>query len=110
MTRRKKELVGELVAGILILAVVALILWPLVARADERQDWIHEFHKDCCPHNRCFPVKAEPSLHFWNVEGYHSIVPLGHERRWHFRETYGCAYETAPTVIRCLFRPAPEAS
>lgn len=37
MSRRKKELVGELVAGILILAVVALILWPLVARAAKAQ-------------------------------------------------------------------------
>lgn len=75
-----------------------------------RQQWIHENAKDCCPHDRCFPVKAVPSIHFWNVDGFKSLVPLGKERAWPFVETFGCAYADAPKVIRCLFRPPPEAS
>lgn len=77
---------------------------------DAQQAFIHAFHKDCCPHNRCFPVNASPSIHFWSVEGFKSLVPLGQERYWHFKETYGCAYEHDPATIRCLFRPPPEAS
>lgn len=80
------------------------------ARADERQDFIHRFHRDCCPHDRCFPVKAAPSIHFWDVEGFRSVVPLGKERYWHFKETYGCAYPHDAGTVRCLFMPAPEAS
>lgn len=90
-------------------AAAALAL-AFPARADEQQDFIHRFHKDCCPHNRCFPVTARPSIHFWNVEGYRSVVPLGRERYWHFKETYGCAYAHDSGTIRCLFRPPPEAS
>ncbi len=97
-----------ILAGLLI--CLAIVFAPALARADEQQDFIHQFHKDCCPHNRCFPVKAVPSLHFWDVEGFRSYVPLGKERRWHFKETYGCAYENTPLQIRCLFMPAPEAS
>lgn len=75
-----------------------------------RQQWIHDNAKDCCPHNRCFPVTARPSIHFWDVLGFKSVVPIGKEKSWPFTETFGCAYEHDKGTIRCLFRPPPEAS
>lgn len=77
----------------------------------ERQAWIHANAKECCPHDRCFAVKAAPGAwNRWDVEGYRSAVPLGGERRWPYRETFGCAYAGSPDVIRCLFVPTPEQS
>jgi hypothetical protein len=97
------------------LVLLAFLLWPFVARAQDaetlrRQQWIHDNAKDCCPHNRCFPVTARPSVIFWDVLGFRSYVRIGAERRWPFEETFGCAYATSPDTIRCLFRPPPEAS
>lgn len=98
------------IAGVLLIAWLAS---PLIARAQQRdflQQWIHTNAKDCCPHDRCFPVIAAPGERHWNVMGYKTAPRLGHERRWPFDRTYGCAYPSSPEVIRCLFVPAPEAS
>lgn len=92
---------------------LAAVLTSALAQDREllrRQQWIHDNAKECCPHNRCFPVTARPSIHFWDVHGFKSVVPLGKERAWPFVETFGCAYETDKGTIRCLFRPVPEAS
>lgn len=80
------------------------------AAVRERQAWIHANAKECCPHDRCFPVTAAPARPFWRVEGFRSAVPLGAERRWPFRETFGCAYAGSADTIRCLFVPTPEQS
>ncbi len=102
-------------AGFLILfaLVCGIFVAPAFAQDRElvrRQQWIHDNAKECCPHNRCFPVTARPSIHFWDVDGFKSVVPIGKERAWPFTETFGCAYETDKGTIRCLFRPPPEAS
>lgn len=100
-------------AWVLALALALVLAGQARAQDPEllrRQQWIHDNAKDCCPHNRCFPIKAVPSIYFWDVEGFRSYVPLGKERHWPFKETFGCAYETSPLQIRCVFVPRPEAS
>ena len=99
------------------IATIIVLTFPKVrAETDphqellRRQQWIHNNAKECCPHNRCFPVTARPSIYFWDVDGYRSVVPIGKEHSWPFTETFGCAYEISPGTIRCLFRPPPEAS
>lgn len=95
-------------------AMCAVSLLTVPAGAQDRafyQAWIHANAKECCPHDRCFPVTAAPGAwNRWDVKGYRSAVPLGGERRWPFKETYGCAYAGSADTIRCLFVPVPEAS
>lgn len=101
------------ILGACAVAVALARALPAVGQERElllRQQWIHDNAKDCCPHNRCFPVTARPSIHFWDVLGFKSVVPIGKERGWPFTETFGCAYEHDKGTIRCLFRPPPEAS
>lgn len=96
----------------LIASCIVLLTYPLGAQ--ERgfyQAWIHANAKECCPHDRCFPVVAAPGAwNRWDVKGYRSAVPLGGERRWPFKVMYGCAYAGSSDTIRCLFVPVPEAS
>lgn len=94
-----------------VLALLALACAPASARAqDLYQAWIHANAKECCPHDRCFPVIAVHDGRRWSVMGFKSDVPLGGERRWPFQVTYGCAYAGSADTIRCLFVPVPEAS
>ena len=96
---------------LLLICALALLTNPLRAQdRDFYQQWIHVNAKDCCPHDRCFPVIATPGDSRWNVMGYKAAPRLGGERRWPFQTIYGCAYPSSPETIRCLFMPPPEAS
>lgn len=97
----------------ILLVLVISLAAPAPTRAqsaDVYQSWIHANAKDCCPHDRCFPVVAAPGDRRWNVLGFKSAPALGSERRWPFQAIYGCAYRDSPETIRCLFVPPPEAS
>lgn len=102
------------VTAILVAILAALVLARAFPAAGQERDalrqWIHDNAKECCPHDRCFPVTAAPARPFWQVEGFKSAVPLGGERRWPFARTYGCAYAGSADTIRCLFVPTPEQS
>lgn len=101
----------RLIRGIAAVVAVALLTGPSWGQErDFYQAWIHANAKECCPHDRCFPVIVAPGSPYWNVLGFKSQVPMGRERRWPFERTYGCAYAAMPDVIRCLFMPPPEAS
>lgn len=83
---------------------------PPASDRDAFQQWIHANAKDCCPHDRCFPVIAAPGPRYWSILGFRSAVPMGNERRWPFDRTYGCEYALRPGIIFCLFVPPQEQS
>jgi len=94
-------------------AALALLFLAAPARAqspEEGRAWIHANGRDCCPHQFCKPVGADPGVTFWIVWGHRSAVRMGEERRWPFAQTWGCAYPHDPETIRCLFVPPQEQS
>lgn len=108
---RRNIILFALGVALVTLAFSALVIEAARAQSlEEGRAWIHANAKDCCPHDRCFPVEADPGMTWWIVWGFKSQVRMGRERRWPFEKSFGCAYAHDPGTIRCLFVPTPEQS
>ena len=108
MTQKTKGIIVWIISVAITFVVVALILWPLVAKAQDgdllrRQQWIHDNAKDCCDHRDCAPANVSMTFTGWKIAGADNVVPFAAVVRWSFGVPYACIINR---YARCLFMGA----
>lgn len=96
----------------LLLAIAAAPARAQSAPADvlERQRWIHENGRDCCPHDNCHSSPgAALTPEGWRAPGLTGTVPSEKAKPWPFNETYACHYK-GTRDLSCIFRKVPDGS